>query len=486
MKIQGHQHHHHHCNVCATDSVGEPGDHKLKTKAKGPFPEAEVRTLVDQGPSENRIDLTMVGDGYTASQKEDFFKDAKRMTDELFEGQTFASYLPLFNVHAVFVPSNDSGLKDGDKKDTALGLYRSPAGSKRAISVGKPAQARKAVSLARDTDYPILIANDKFYGGLGGEFAITTSSPESGSMVLRHELGHNFGDVGEEYDGGQVYKGANHSRERAPQWSEWMERKEEPQVARAVLAQYPWKNLKNGDQEFPFEVKALDDTQPLVGINLSSVGWQTPQDVEVSIDGKPVKLEGEYTEDRSFFSLKKPITLEPGTHTLKVHENVKDGNNVLGSVQVTNFSGNYDFNPKHIGAYPTFNDNLRLVGYRPTHESCLMRNMRTTEFCPIDKQNMWAQFLHKVSLIDSVEAKPLRNGNTQLEVKTLDLKGLDVKWYRTTMDGKSAELADFQGKRKVTVPQGQSGEYQAEVSFHTPEVRKYTEDFVDRQSVKVA
>ena len=50
------------------------------------------------------------------------------------------------------------------------------------------------------------------WGGLGGRYAITTRSLTSGSMVLRHELGHNFSNVGEEYDGGQVYSGANFSR----------------------------------------------------------------------------------------------------------------------------------------------------------------------------------------------------------------------------------------------------------------------------------
>lgn len=53
------------------------------------------------------------------------------------------------------------------------------------------------------------LGNDEFYGGLGGEFTISTSSETSGTIVLRHEMGHNFANVGEEYDGGQVYRGAN-------------------------------------------------------------------------------------------------------------------------------------------------------------------------------------------------------------------------------------------------------------------------------------
>lgn len=167
-------------------------------QAKPVWEGSEVRTIVDQGPSENRIDLTIVGDGYTEAEKTRFFEDAKRLTDDMFIGQTFASYLPLFNVHAVFVPSNESGLSDVERKDTALKLHRSPQGSKRGILPGDRRAAERALGLAPDTDYPILVANDDFYGGLGGRYAITTRSHNSGTMVLRHELGHNFGSVGEE------------------------------------------------------------------------------------------------------------------------------------------------------------------------------------------------------------------------------------------------------------------------------------------------
>ena len=75
---------------------------------------AEVRILVSQGPKENRINLTMVGDGYTLAERDKFFSDANRITHELFTGSTFASYLPLFNVYAVFSPSHESGITDGD------------------------------------------------------------------------------------------------------------------------------------------------------------------------------------------------------------------------------------------------------------------------------------------------------------------------------------------------------------------------------------
>jgi hypothetical protein len=59
----------------------------------------------------------------------------------------------------------------------------------------------KALFSSQGCDYPSIIGNDPFYGGLGGEFVIATESETSGTIVLRHEMGHNFISVGEEYDG---------------------------------------------------------------------------------------------------------------------------------------------------------------------------------------------------------------------------------------------------------------------------------------------
>src|SRR5690606_38032159 len=66
----------------------------------------EVITLVDNGPSANRIDVVFMGDGYTRAERDLFFEDMQRMVNDMFRDRTFKSYLPLFNVHAVFRPSN--------------------------------------------------------------------------------------------------------------------------------------------------------------------------------------------------------------------------------------------------------------------------------------------------------------------------------------------------------------------------------------------
>ena len=456
-------------------------------KSKPEWKGSEVKTIVAQGPSDNRIDLTIVGDGYTKEEKERFFQDAMRLTNDMFIGHTFASYLPLFNVHAVFVPSKESGLTDVKRKDTALGLYRAPQGSKRGVMPGNRRAIENALDLAPDTDYPILVANDDFYGGLGGRYAITTRSHNSGTMVLRHELGHNFGNVGEEYDGGQVYRGANHSSSSNLPWKHWMDGEGKVHEAKTLATGYPWENLNKGPIDVDFRVPRGDENGPMqIGIDVSSVGWEGEHDVEILIDGKPQKYEGVYTEDRSFFRLKDAQSLPAGKHKLTIREKNSDGNNVVAAVRINAYPADYDFTPNKVGGFPSFNHRGQHVGYRPTHESCLMRNMRSTDFCSVDQENMWHKFLNRVDLIDSVQVTPIRGRDGDedniISVETPNLEGLDVRWYSDQVqeDGsmKEVEIEALRGQKKWIAYEGEdAGDYRVEVRFATDEVRKYSDRF---------
>lgn len=456
-------------------------------KSKPEWKGSEVRTIVNQGPTDNRIDLTIVGDGYTEAEKERFFEDAKRLTSDMFVGQTFASYLPLFNVHAVFVPSKESGLTDTERKDTALGLYRSPQGSKRGVLPGNRGAIERAIALAPDTDYPILVANDDFYGGLGGRYAITTRSHNSGTMVLRHELGHNFGNVGEEYDGGQVYSGANHSSSPNVPWKHWLTGDGKVEDAKSLTRGYPWENLSKGPMNFDFKVPQGDEKGPMkVNIDVSSVGWESPDDVEILIDGKAQKYEGVYTEDRSFFRLTDAQSLPAGNHRLTIREKNADGNNVVAAVRINAYPADYDFTPDKVAGFPSFNDSGRLVGYRPTHESCLMRDMRSTDFCPVDRENMWHKFLNRVDLIDGIAATPIKgkdgDNNHIIKVETPALEGLDIRWFtnKTMEDGsvQEIELEALRGQKQWLADDGEdAGNYRVEVRFNTEEVRQYSDRF---------
>jgi hypothetical protein len=423
------------------------------------LPKAEFREIVVQGPKENRINLTILGDGYTESEKEKFFADAKRTTEGLFVGKTFASYLPLFNVYAVFVPSNQSGIGDGKPKDTAFKLYRDPPGSKRAIMPGNEAALEEALLSAPATDYPIVIANDNFYGGLGGRFAISTSSERSGLVVLRHELGHNFGEVGEEYDNGSVYRGANSSSTANVPWKQWVSGNLSVNESVIISGNYVWQNLIK-PYNASFTIPAGMD---LLFMSLSSVGWDTDKDVQVLLNDKDLPMVGKFHEDRAFYELK-PTPVKSGQkYNLQIRQNIADGNNVLGFAVAFAAPASYDFTPDKVGAFATFST-YGVKSYRPTHSQCIMRNMESESFCSVDQENMWLKFLGRIKLIDSISTA---DGNVLLETQKLD--GLEVSWFQLK-GTQETELAQFANETNWS-SSGFSGSFRVKVKFSSPEIR---------------
>lgn len=441
---------------------------------------AEVRTLVSGGPLHNRIHLTILGDGYTLAEKDKFFQDAEKATQGLFEGRTFATYLPLFNVHAVFVPSRTSGIGDGSPQDTAFRLYRTPKGSKRAIMPGNESALEQAIRLAPRTDYPLVIANDAFYGGLGGRYAISTSSERSGLIVLRHELGHNFGEVGEEYDNGMVYRGANASRSTQVPWKHWLDGTLEVHEARVLSGDYIWSNLKNSAYKANFNIPQMFQ---LLFFELSSVGWDTPEDVMMTLNGKQIPLAGKFHEDRSFFSLG-PEAVQPGSaYKLRIEEKIADENNVLGFAVAFAAPLNYNFTPDKIGAFATYDGNGN-KSYRPTHKSCLMRDMETDKFCSVDIENMWNKFFARVKLIDDLQVKTENESEKSVRVSTQELEGLQIRWF-LVQNGKETELTHLQNALEWKVPVAEKARVRVRVQYRTPEVRFYKSAFDDEREIQL-
>lgn len=412
----------------------------------------EVLTLVNSGPSENRIDIVLMGDGYTHQEQDKFYLDMQRIVQDIFKEKTFKSYLPLFNVHLVFRASEESGIgKNGYPKKTAYGLYR-PGDTLRAILPDNRQAARDSCAKAPDCDYPIIIANDPYYGGLGGEFAISTSSKTSGSMVLRHELGHTMGKVGEEYDGGG-YFGANFADSLEDiRWEHFLSDKENlrEEPSRMLHVDWPWVNLKDGPHTIIFE---SSKDYSVGDLQFSASGLEKSDSLFVSLDNKVQKFENPNKTDRTFIEIPYKEGFKAGYHSLTFAENDKDQNNWLSSITLMEYKKDYNFDENFYGAYPVYNKNNNVLGYRPTHNTCLMRNMSSKSFCKVCQENNWKQFFKRVKLIDSL-SKDLENDQIVLKVNTLQLgqlrkdaldKGkLTVRWYK---DAK--EMDQFRNQIKV-------------------------------------
>lgn len=384
----------------------------------------EVVKIVDGGDPSNRIDVVFMGDGYTVDEREQFFDDIQRLTVDMFNGDTFRSWLPLFNIWAVYVASNISGIGYNGAEDTPFQLYRE-AGQLRAIYTANAQYARQVCRSMGPggCDYPSLIGNDDYYGGLGGEFVISTKSNRTGTVVLRHEMGHSFINVGDEYDNGPTYYGVNSAPSLeavGTTWGHWLSR-EDLRVERVTyrLLEYPWADLSDGEQSFTF----VSDGQYSRWYLLLSVSAAGEEDsLEFLLDGEVLPWASRGSDDREFYDwygdegfpageihtifltfCYKNIRVA-GNHSFSVRSKTPSTNpdipRMICSVQLHEFGDEDEFtmDNDHISAYTIWDERKR-VTYRPTNAGCLMRNMTTNQFCSVCKEGMWHQFLARISLI---------------------------------------------------------------------------------------
>ena len=168
---------------------------------------AEPAYLVrPSGASSNRVDVAVLGDGYTVNELGKFAEDVERLLAALFADEPFRSYQTYFNVHRIDVASAESGAdhpSSGIFKDTALGAFYECAVIARLSCLDQTLVNDKLVgSLAPDArDDVVVLVNDPEYGGSGGQVAVASLHPSVIEVVL-HELGHTLGLLADEYEFG--------------------------------------------------------------------------------------------------------------------------------------------------------------------------------------------------------------------------------------------------------------------------------------------
>ena len=173
-----------------------------------------VFDIMINGPTDKKVDILILGDGYAKEDREKFRKDAKHFTEQLFSIQPFKKHKTDFNVRAMEVISDESGIDMPDQKiwkHTALGTTYNTFGSARYVLT----EENRAIRDIADTapyDFITILVNDNRYGG-GGIFNLYTTcftkAVKAGQewemdYVYVHEFGHSFGGLGDEYYGSQV------------------------------------------------------------------------------------------------------------------------------------------------------------------------------------------------------------------------------------------------------------------------------------------
>ncbi|MCP9209026.1 M64 family metallopeptidase [Streptomyces sp. NEAU-Y11] len=173
--------------------------------------DGDVGSVIRKGPVGDKVDVVFIGDGYTASQQEDFHTDLRAKWQEMSAVEPYASYRDLFNVWSVDAVSNQSGVS-GDPgkdvvKDTALDSYFWCDDLERLLCVDTD-KVESYAAKAPQADLVVVLSNSAKYGGAGytvtsqvGYDGVATASSDhaDSDQVAVHETGHSLGKLADEY-----------------------------------------------------------------------------------------------------------------------------------------------------------------------------------------------------------------------------------------------------------------------------------------------
>jgi hypothetical protein len=167
-----------------------------------PAPTAPI-AIRDNGDPANKVDLLLLGDGYTAAEMDKFQADARRLADRLFSVSPFKERASDFNVWALAVPVPASGISrpsTGIHHASATGARYDIFGSERYILT---LDNRAFRDLAQHAPYEFveIMVNGQTYGGGGifGQFSTVAADNDWADYVFVHEFGHHFAGLADEY-----------------------------------------------------------------------------------------------------------------------------------------------------------------------------------------------------------------------------------------------------------------------------------------------
>jgi hypothetical protein len=166
-------------------------------------PMGKVWTLFENGPASEKVDLLIIGEGYTEAQLPKFHDDVKRLAAKLFDTEPFKSRKKDFNVRAIDLPGAASGVhrpRTHDDRRSAISTEYNIFDSERYV-LTLDNRALRDVAAAAPYDFLEILVNEKQYGGGGIYNDQATAAVDTGfaEYVFVHEFGHHFAGLGDEY-----------------------------------------------------------------------------------------------------------------------------------------------------------------------------------------------------------------------------------------------------------------------------------------------
>ncbi|MCL5130132.1 MULTISPECIES: M64 family metallopeptidase [unclassified Algibacter] len=209
-------------------------------------------TIQNFGDNDKRLNLVILSEGYQVSEFEQFKTDAVSYTNSMFNESPFKEYANYFNVHIIYVPSNESGADHPGESDEPLETPDAPISPITNVDTYFNATydsfgAHRRLFYELDGDYAnqtevkinsvladnfptydqaLILVNSDVYGASGGEFPMSYTGYWGPKTVI-HELGHSMFDLKDEYYPGDFFTEeainmTKESDENLVKWKNWV------------------------------------------------------------------------------------------------------------------------------------------------------------------------------------------------------------------------------------------------------------------------
>ncbi len=202
--------------------------------------------ILKNGKPENKVDIVILAEGYTAEEMGKFTDDAKRVTLYLFEEEPFKSEKAKFNVSAVLTPSLESGTDipgENIYKNTRFNSTFYTFDVSRYLTTSDMKNILDAAAVV-PYDHIYVLVNSERYGG-GGFYnflSVCTADNSLTKEVFVHEFGHGFAGLGDEYYNSEVAYEDFYNLKGEP----W-----EPNITTLVDFGSKWKSMVDESVEIP-------------------------------------------------------------------------------------------------------------------------------------------------------------------------------------------------------------------------------------------
>ena len=199
----------------------------------------QVDTLQKTGPLNQRINVVILGDGFTQNELTKFDQEAQKFMAFFLSYTPYNAYKKYFNFFSIRTPSKESGATNLgtapdrypnqpiETRDTYFGASFGTANIHRQVAIQHYQTFTNVMAMNFPSyDLAVMIVNSPWYGGSGNSPA-TFTLHEQASLIGIHEIGHLFASLTDEYWAGYVYarEAANMTRNTNPStiiWRNWL------------------------------------------------------------------------------------------------------------------------------------------------------------------------------------------------------------------------------------------------------------------------